>query len=300
MKIGWIVYNGFLHGDTLPHAVRSLQEAGEQRGVAIHVIKHYEVLPILENGHYTLGGKYKAVPPDFILFWDKDIQLAYHLEKMGFAVFNSSQAIHDCDHKGITYQRLLQQGLPIPKTILAPFQYKANRSVNISAYVAIANEIGYPLIIKECYGSFGNQVYYIENEAQMVRKVAVLQDTPFLFQEVIATSFGRDVRIQVVGDQCVASMLRVSKQDFRASITHGGVAHAYEPTEKEKALAIRATKALGLDFAGVDLLFGPNDEPLICEVNSNGNMKNLLIASGVPVAKHIIDYILTKNSKKSM
>lgn len=294
MKKGWIIYNGFLHGDAPPHAVSFLKEAGEAYGAAMAVIKHSDLLPILRDGVYVLGGKFKDVMPDFVLFWDKDIRLAYHLEKMGLSVFNSAQAIEDCDHKGITYQRLAQHQIPIPKTILAPFQYKSNVPREMTIYREMANEIGYPLIIKECYGSFGNQVYIIEDEETMLKKIRALQDTPFVFQEIVKTSMGRDVRIQVVGEVCVASMLRVSENDIRASITHGGVASAYAPSEKEKELAIQATKAMGLDFAGVDLLFGENGHPIICEVNSNGNMKHLLEASGVNVAEKIVAYILAK------
>lgn len=292
MTSGWIIYNGFLHNDAYPHAVGTLKEATQKYGASITVIKHTELLPILVDGRYTIGGKFKDVTPDFVLFWDKDIRLAYHLEMMGFSVFNSAQAIEDCDHKGITYQRLLHQGIPIPKTLIAPFQYKSSRPKDMTVYQSMANEIGYPLILKECYGSFGNQVYVIENEETLLKKVHSLQDTPFLMQAIVTTSIGRDVRIQVVGDECVASMLRVSTEDVRASITHGGVATAYEPSEKEKQLAVQATKALGLDFAGVDLLFGESGDPLICEVNSNGNMKHLFEASGVNVAEKIIAYIL--------
>jgi glutathione synthase/RimK-type ligase-like ATP-grasp enzyme len=59
-------------------------------------------------------------------------------------------------------------------------------------------------------------------------------------------------------------------------------------------LAIRACKALGLDFGGVDLLFGENDTPLLCEVNSNAHIKNILTCTGINVAEHILAYIREK------
>src|SRR5690625_6941408 len=45
--------------------------------------------------------------------------------------------------------------------------------------------------------------------------------------------------------------------------------------------SIEATKSLGLDFAGVDLLFGKNSERIICEVNSNAHIRNLLNCTGI-------------------
>lgn len=65
---------------------------------------------------------------------------------------------------------------------------------------------------------------------------------------------------------------------------------AYHPTEEECALALRAARAAGADFAGVDLLFGP-EGPLVCEVNSNAHFKNLLDCTGTDVAEKIIQYI---------
>ena len=58
----------------------------------------------------------------------------------------------------------------------------------------------------------------------------------------------------------------------------------YTPSEEEKALALRAAKAVGADFAGVDLLFTPQ-EPLVCEVNSNAHFKNLFSCTGVNTAR---------------
>ena len=49
---------------------------------------------------------------------------------------------------------------------------------------------------------------------------------------------------------------------------------------------------MNLDFAGVDILFGENDEPILCEVNSNAHFKNILDCTGVNVAQCILDYII--------
>ena len=44
----------------------------------------------------------KTVNTDFVLFWDKDINLAKRLEKMGIPVFNSTDSIAKCDDKSRT------------------------------------------------------------------------------------------------------------------------------------------------------------------------------------------------------
>ena len=63
--------------------------------------------------------------------------------------------------------------------------------------------------------------------------------------------------------------------------------HAYTPTPEEASLALKAVRALGLTFAGVDVLFG-EDGPLICEVNSNAHFKTTLTCTGVNMATELL------------
>ena len=68
----------------------------------------------------------------------------------------------------------------------------------------------------------------------------------------------------------------------------------YEPTDQEKEIALKACKKLGLDFAGVDIIWKENGEPLLCEINSNAHFKNIFDCTGVDASDAIIDYILEK------
>ena len=71
----------------------------------------------------------------------------------------------------------------------------------------------------------------------------------------------------------------------------------YEPDAAEIRLAVNTVKALGLDFAGVDLLFsrGKNKPAdMLCEVNSNAHFKNIFDCTGVNVADEIMDYIVKR------
>ena len=98
--------------------------------------------------------------------------------------------------------------------------------------------------------------------------------------------------MNIVGGKVVAAMYRHSETDFRANITNGGVAEVIELTEEQQALAIRAADAVGAEFAGVDLLFGENDRPLVCEVNAAAHIRNIYNVTGINVADAMIAYIL--------
>ena len=118
-----------------------------------------------------------------------------------------------------------------------------------------------------------------------------LGDRPYLIQQYIQTSQGRDVRVEVVGGRVIAAMLRTNPSDYRSNITNGGTAQPYTVNMQQAQLAIDACRALGLDFGGVDILFGPNEMPILCEVNSNAHFKNLYDCTGVNAAEDIMEYI---------
>jgi ribosomal protein S6--L-glutamate ligase/gamma-F420-2:alpha-L-glutamate ligase len=118
-----------------------------------------------------------------------------------------------------------------------------------------------------------------------------LGDRPYLIQQYIQTSQGKDVRVEVVGGRVIAAMLRTNPSDYRSNITSGGTAQPYTVNMQQAQLAIDACRALGLDFGGVDILFGPNEMPILCEVNSNAHFKNLYDCTGVNAAEDIMEYI---------
>src|SRR5699024_289801 len=135
----------------------------------------------------------------------------------------------------------------------------------------------------EAFGSFGEQVYLVHNQDQLLQTVQKIGSQHFMHQEIIKTSYGKDMRLQVVGSRVAAAMIRSAKDDFRSNVTAGGNMEPYEPTQTEKKLAIAATTAIQADFAGVDLLFGPDDTPIVCEINSNAHIHNLYVSKNINI-----------------
>lgn len=296
MLNGWIVYNGHLPGDKFLDYANLVRDAANKLGVNMDVYPNHHLLSSLSTkGNGILK---KDDLPDFVIFGDKDILLARQFEQLGIPVFNSSFAIEACDHKGLMYQLLAQYNIPIPETIVGPKIYPGTKEIDEASFQHVIQQLGFPMIIKEAYGSFGEQVYLIHNEEEMIAKLHEVQGKPFLFQEFISTSYGRDVRLNVVGDRVVTSMLRYAKDDFRANVSAGGSMKPYTPSEEEKDLAIQASRAIGADFSGVDLLFGPDDQPIVCEINGNAHIRNIYNCTGVNVADDMISYIIDHFKRK--
>ncbi len=284
---GLLIVNNFLENKKSNDMNSLLTDSARKLGISLDVKKSGE---IPHNLDYV-----KNIGFDFILFWDKDVFLAEMLEKCGYKVFNSSSAIFSCDNKAYTYLNLHSNGVRIPKTFVAPLTYEGVGYCRKEFADTAAGILGYPLVIKELYGSFGQQVYLVQNSEEMHDLIGKLGYKGFLMQEFMACSSGRDVRINVVGNRVVASMLRYNeKGDFRSNISNGGSMMKYDPSEEQKDMALKACRALGLDFAGVDVMFGQNGEPVICEVNSNPHFKSTLDCTGVDMSFEILKYIKEK------
>lgn len=273
-----------------------LQVAAQALGSQTTIVKNNDVLANFINGELRVITDH--VLPDYVVFTDKDIYLAKQLELLGIPVFNTAHVIETSDDKIATYQVLAKHQLPIPETIVSPKVFYHREEKNLPDLDAIIARLGLPMIIKEAFGSFGEQVYLVSTKEELLEKVTALYGKPFMFQQFIATSEGKDLRLQVVGDQVVAAMKRTAANDFRSNVTAGGTMEAYEPAEHVKKLAIAASKAIGADFCGIDLLFGPDGSFLICEINSNAHIRNLYDCTGVNAADAIINHILTTLAKR--
>ncbi len=312
-KRGILVANAFLKTDKFVEHYKWIEEAAKQYHIALSLLDNTELLyPVGGSGCGRMAEKVDALASqnDFVLYWDKDIPSGMLLQrkcrKYGVPVFNSVDAIGICDNKFETYRKLWEwnqnskeaERIPLIPTIAAPMTYENIGYGEMSFVQDIICEFGVPLILKECYGSFGMQVYLAKTEREVYNYTKRLAGKPFLYQKYLEKSSGRDVRIQVVGERAVAAMYRFSENgDFRANITNGGSMRAYQPSSEECALAVRTVKALGLDFAGVDLLFGDNGQNganFVCEVNSNAHFKNMYDCTGIDVADCIMGYIRRK------
>ena len=279
----WLIVNTFMDNEKFKNLYKLLFDAFSKRGVSL-LIKRAQDISL------EVGKEIKN-KPDFAIFWDKDIYLAERLEAQGIRLFNNSHAINLCDNKILMYQELIKHQIRIPRTMVAPKTFEGLGYKDLSFVREAAQELGWPLVIKEAYGSFGEQVYLAKdmNEAENIINKIGYHD--FLMQEFIASSKGKDIRINVVGDKVIVSMLRENKSDFRSNISNGGTGVNFAPEQDYIDLAIKAAKSLGLDFAGVDVMFG-EDGPIICEVNSNPQFASTLQATGINLADYIADYIL--------
>lgn len=225
----------------------------------------------------------------FCVYLDKDKYLSAALERAGLRLFNSHSAIRVCDDKMTTHLALADGGVDMPETFAGLLCYDG--SAPLKSLDKIERALGYPMIVKKCYGSLGNGVYKVDGREQLDALAEKLKTTPHLFQKFIAESAGKDIRAIVIGGEIKAAMLRQSKDDFRSNIELGGTGTPVKADENMRAICRRAADILKLDYCGVDLLSGRNGY-LVCEVNSNAFFGGIEAVTGVNVARLYAEYIL--------
>ena len=283
---GLLLVNGFLKGNKYDEVYSFLVDSFLKFGCKLVMKPSYEISN--KVGYKPVIDKNEA---DFVIFWDKDHYLAKAISDGGIRVFNNYRAVRDCDNKILTAKRLADGGVNTPKTIIAPKTFENIGYTSFDFLKKAGDELGYPFVIKEAYGSFGEQVYLAKDHDEAVAIVKGFGGKEFLMQEFIKESCGRDIRVNVVGKSVVASMLRVNEKDFRSNITGGGKAYATDITEKQKSAAIAALNAVNADFGGVDILLNEG-EPMVCEVNASMHFVSTFNATGVNVADYIAEYVI--------
>ena len=287
-KKGLIIINGYGVAEGIQHQVKRLQEEFLKRNAIVDVLTSTDVFSYLKEGDVVV-----TLPEyDFVVYTDKDRYIAEELEKRGYRLFNRAESIIKCDDKMLTHLALSDNGIRMPTTISSPLCYRDNQNRNYLD--KIIKIIGLPMIVKENYGSLGRQVYYVETKDELLNLENKLIHVPHIFQQFIKSSKGKDYRLIVIGGKVVAHMKRENKHSYLSNLATGGKSSVVDLSEKYFEVAEKAANILGLDYCGVDLLEGPDGEPILSEVNSNAFYEGIEKTTGINVARLYVDYILSK------
>ena len=316
MKQGWLIVNEYLDTEKFLEIRKLFLSGAEKKNVKLTVYTNADFAVDL-SGAVVKSRAFDEGEPQFIIFYDKDIALASALEKMGYRLYNSADAIDVCDSKVKTATRISEYNLNcrgdeakilMPKTYKVPFTYenigiKDSYSFDFLEYVEKdlceagegALSDAYPMVIKESNSSFGMGVHLAGSREEAVKLICEYGNKECIIQEYLSYSSGRDYRLQMVSDKCVCAMMRSNENDFRANITNGGKMSEYKPTDEDLSLARNVMKCLKLDFAGIDIMHDKSGRAVFLEANSNAHFKNIYDLTGINAAEKMIEYIVAKD-----
>lgn len=283
----WLLFHRELAPD-VPEApeVFRFQEAAKQAGIELVVLQPRDFDLIVDSDdNWSAIYQGRTLPKPDLIIPRTGSETSYftlavlrHFERQGVAMVNGPAAIEAVADKLQTLQILSRAGLPIPKTILGKFPVDVD---------VVERELGFPVVVKTLKGTRGNGVLLCSDREQFKDLAKLLgganPGADFIFQQYIKASHGRDVRVLVINGKAVAAMeRRAADGGFKSNISLGGVGSRFDLPEPMAHLAVRVTHALGLDVAGVDILFDTNGYR-ICEANSSPGFLGLEKACGISV-----------------
>lgn len=285
---GAIIVNPFFSPKQSVEQAKRLQKEFNDLFVDTKIISDGRLFTVLEKDKICSS----LFDYDFIVYLDKDKYLSEILEKNGVRVFNSHNAIRICDDKARTYITLCNSGINMPKTVFGALCYNASENIKEEDLEKIVNHLGYPIIIKESYGSMGKGVYKADDFNALKDIAEKVKLKPHMFQEYVGYEKGVDYRIIVIGKKAVTVIKRKNENDFRSNVAQGGVGETANVPESYIKTAEKAAFLLGLDYCGVDILVGEDKQPVLSEVNSNAFFEETEKVTGVNIARLYAEHIL--------
>jgi len=157
---------------------------------------------------------------------------------------------------------------------------------------ALAIVGGPPAVLKVVKGTQGIGVILAETEQAALTVLETFWNLGMniLVQEFIEESEGRDIRALVVGDRVVTAMRRQAGiGEFRSNVHRGGTGTVVDLPESYRKAALEATRVMGLQLAGVDMLESQSG-PKVLEINSSPGFEGLERWTGVDIAAAIIEF----------
>ena len=282
-----------IHNQEIGHNAYKIARFKEEfikLGITLDVFVNDGTLAVIKDNDIEI----KLPKAVFVLYLDKDIYLARMLEKAGYRLFNRADFIKFCDDKMLTFIGCANMGIKMPKTISGPLVYSELKETNFNFLKEVEKELGFPMVVKKVYGSLGEGVYLVKDHDELRNLYSEIARNPIVFQEYIPSSFGKSIRVLIIDGKVFGAFIRENSRDFRSNF--GDTAGSEELFNGEKYLkfAKEIADKLNIEYAGIDLLIDKNDEPILCEINSNAFFEVFESVTKLNVAKAVGEMIIRK------
>ncbi|KAK42820.1 30S ribosomal protein S6 [Caballeronia jiangsuensis] len=211
--------------------------------------------------------------------------ILHALRECGVPVYNDARAIERSVDKSMTSFLLNRYGVPTPATWAGESAAHAQRVLMREAAA------GRQVVMKPLFGSQGKG---LKKPGLKLPSLKSFSQVAYLQRYVDAGAPGFDWRVLVIGGRAVAAMKRVGGEDWIHNFARGARCEAAELSPALADIAVRATAALGLDYAGVDLIASDGGRPVVLEVNGVAAWRGLQTVTPLDIATLIVDDLLDR------
>ena len=212
------------------------------------------------------------------------LDILHGLARLGVHVYNDAQMIERSVDKAMTSFLLKNVGIATPPTWVTVDYQKAR---------AIVEELvdkDQAVVLKPLFGSQGKDLRLIRNVSELPAPNDV-QPRVYYLQQFVESDKPYDWRVFVVGDQVVSAMRRQG-HGWVNNAAQGAKCRYTKISEEAAALAIKAVRAVGLFYGGVDLINDMSNTLQVIEINGIPAWKSLQDVSSVNVAEYIVDHFM--------
>lgn len=280
---GWIIYPQQVarHSD---NAFDWLSAEAEATGLCLEILFIEDItIGYSSTGAFLLHRGERTVDmPAFVVMRTYDSVVSGFFESSGIPVINSTLSMERCKNKMLTHELLSHSGIPTPLTIY-------NESGIYDYETACALFSSHRFIVKRIDGAKGENVYLAGSDAEMSAAIEMCAGK-CICQKFVEESYGRDVRVWVIGGQVAGAVLRYSETSFLSNFSQGGKVRPFALPPQAAELAVRAADVLGTEFAGVDLLFG-KEGFIVNEINGNAGFRTLSKVGRNDIPRLLFSYI---------
>ena len=264
---------------TNAYTCNRLVEEAANLGIDLKIIGIHDTI-ISEDG--LMNNNVRLEKRDFVINRYKWGKAKDEINFLATRSYNPLNAYNKYINKYEQVKNLRSKEFLIPKYLLG---------TSLLKYEDIFPILGTPFVAKGLESSMGERIALIE-KAEDLQNLSLTygMEKEWLFEEFITISFGKDMRFYSIRGEVVACMQRKSQGDFRANVALGASVEPYKITPQIQQIAKDIYTQTGLDFLGIDLLFGET-KPYFCEINVMPGIEGIETATGVNVAKKIMETI---------
>ena len=216
------------------------------------------------------------------------VDALHTLEERGIPVVNPARTIERTVDKLWTTALLEQAGLRVPETVVCE-----GTDAALAAFRALGD-----VIVKPLFGSMGLGMVRVTDEDMAFRVFRTLETLRGVYyvQRTIDHG-GCDVRAFVVGSRVIGAIER-SAPGWKTNLARGGRARSVTLEPEQTELALAAARAVGADYAGVDLLPARDGTMYVVEVNGIPGWRGLQEATSHDVAAAIVELLVGRVARR--